>query len=171
MPTPQPSANCSDIATIWSHMRKKSTRAGHGVISVGYGGRRIGDFISLLVDYEVRVLVDVRLSARSRVPGFAGPSLARRLNEAGIAYRHEPQLGNPEDNREAIRGGDPMGRARFRTLLANRGAAALRGLLADAAEGTVAVLCAERSELRCHRKVVIDAIRELDPALPVTAIG
>jgi uncharacterized protein (DUF488 family) len=152
-------------------MPDNSTFAGHGVISVGYGGRRIGDFISLLLDHGVRVVVDVRLSPRSRVPGFAGRSLGRRLNEAGIAYRHEPELGNPEDNREAIRGGDPIGSARFRALLANRGTTALSGLVADAMEGPVAVLCAERSESRCHRKVVIEAVRDLYPALPVTAIG
>jgi uncharacterized protein (DUF488 family) len=152
-------------------MGSRAIPAGYGVISVGYGGRRIGDFISLLVEHGVRVLVDVRLSPRSGVPGFAGHSLARRLNDAGIAYRHEPELGNPEDNREAIRSGDPTGTARFRTLLANRGGVAINGLLADAMEGPVAILCAERNELRCHRRVVIEAVRQLAPALPVTAIG
>ncbi len=152
-------------------MRNRLKPQRFGVISVGYGGRRIGDFVSLLLDHGVRVLVDVRLSPRSRVPGFAGQSLARRLGEAGIAYRHEPELGNPEDNREAMRSGDPTGTARFRTLLAHRGSNALSGLLADAMKGPVAILCAERDELRCHRKVVIEAVRQLDPALPVTAIG
>jgi uncharacterized protein (DUF488 family) len=143
----------------------------NGVISIGYGGRRLGDLIGVLLDHGVRVLVDVRLTPRSAVPGFGGTALARRLNEVGIAYRHAPELGNPEDNRDAMRRGDPAGTARFRTVLTNRGTTALTGLLAEASKAPVAILCAERDQSRCHRKVVIEAVQQLDPDLPVTAIG
>ena len=143
----------------------------NGLVSIGYGGRRIGEFVSLLVAHEVGLLVDVRESPRTRIPGFAGPSLARRLAEVGIDYRHEPDLGNPSPNRDAIRMGDPRGAARFRKLVDRVGQSALARLVADAQLARVAVLCAERDETRCHRSQVIDAARGIEPGLTVTPIS
>ena len=57
-----------------------------------YGGRKLSDLVALLKAAET--LADIRLSPRSPVPGFGKASLMSTLPEAGIDYRHIPELGN-----------------------------------------------------------------------------
>ena len=150
-------------------MRKLEAQLG-GVVSVGYGGRRLGELIDLLIDHDVKAVIDVRQSPRTRVPGFGGSYLARRLSEAGVEYRHEVDLGNPSDNREAVRSGDPNGIATFRQVLTNQGHSALRRVAAEARRRRIAILCAERDPSRCHRSLIVQALLQMDPGLSVSAI-
>ncbi len=73
--------------------------------------------MGVLTDADVNVLVDVRLTPLSRKPGMSKRQLADALTAVGVEYLHLPALGNPRDNRDAFRQGDPRGRARFRALL------------------------------------------------------
>ena len=139
------------------------------LFSVGYEGRTIDQFVGLLVEHGVSTLVDVRLNAISRKPGFSKRRLDEALGNAGVQYRHEPLLGNPADNRNAFRpGGDlASGRRRFDARLNNGSAEALEALAAMAADAPVAVLCVERASERCHRRVITDRAQELIPSLVV----
>jgi uncharacterized protein (DUF488 family) len=87
------------------------------LISLGYEGRSVGDLVDDLRSQYVAILVDVRLTPLSRKPGMSKRKLAAALAEAGIDYVHLPALGNPKDNRELFRTGDPASRQRFRALL------------------------------------------------------
>lgn len=132
-----------------------------GVVSVGYEGREVGEFVRDLAARQVTVLADVRLNAMSRRRGFSKTALRTALAEEGIDYVHLRGLGNPRDNRESFSALNPEpGRARFRRRLSLPEAMAdlekLRGL---AASTVVAVLCVERDHRRCHRDVIIDALR------------
>ena len=62
--------------------------------TAGYGGRKLSDLVALLKEAEVETLADIRLSPRSPVPRFGKASLMSTLPEAGIDYRHIPELGN-----------------------------------------------------------------------------
>jgi uncharacterized protein (DUF488 family) len=151
-------------------------RTGHKrplLVSVGYAGRELRDFGAALQAHKIRVLVDVRLTPLSRKPGFSKNSLAAYLQTIGIAYQHEPLLGNPRDNRAAF--GDPMtiadGRRRYRDRLrAKSRITALSELVGLTEQGPVAVLCVEREEDECHRSVIIDAALKMRPAMRVHAI-
>lgn len=132
----------------------------HGITSVGYEGRELDEFVRDLASRGVTVLADVRLNAVSRRRGFSKNALRTALEANGIRYVHLRGLGNPAENRAAFAGENvAAGRASFRRLLAAEHAqedmARLRGL---ASEATIAVLCVERNEENCHRKVVIDAL-------------
>lgn len=142
-----------------------------GLVSVGYGGRKVAELIKALKSLGVDLLVDVRLSPRSGVPGFSGLALQRALVAAGIEYRHECALGNPSDNRAGYRKGDDAARRRFGHLLDTTGKVALTRLADAASDQLVAVLCAERSEIRCHRHQIVAAACQLRPGLPVTTLG
>jgi uncharacterized protein (DUF488 family) len=108
----------------------------------------------------VRTLVDVRrLPWSRRHPQFSQRALAERLAAAGIAYRHEPDLGGHREPRPdspnaglraaALRGyADHMATPGFR--------AALERLAA--AEPPAAFLCAEADWRRCHRQLIADAL-------------
>src|SRR3984957_3606235 len=74
------------------------------VFGVGYEGQAIGEFISGLRSRGTRVLADVRLNPLSRKRDFNKRILAASLAEAGIGYRHLPELGNPKWNRAGFGG-------------------------------------------------------------------
>ncbi len=114
-----------------------------------------------LVESRIDVVADVRLTPISRKPGFSKTRLGQALAEAGIEYIHLRALGNPKDNRAPFWDGRlGVGRARFRSLLRSDEAQAdLDRLTEQASLSRVAVLCFEQDESRCHRHVVLTAVR------------
>lgn len=144
---------------------------GPTLISLGYEGRSVTELLAVLFEQSVSVLVDVRLTPLSRKPGMSKRKLSAMLSEIGIGYLHLPELGNPKDNRDLFRMGDPRSRSRFRARL--QGCVAVQALhqiseLLD--DGAVAVLCFERDHDCCHRHLVAEAVREVKPSVELVAI-
>jgi uncharacterized protein (DUF488 family) len=128
-------------------------------------------FIGHLKSARVTKVIDVRLNAVSRKAGYSRKKLSAALEAAGIAYAHERDLGNPPDNRDSFRRGDGSeGRTRMREMLNNGSGPALRRPLQAAQEQRIAVLCVEREQVRCHRQVITDMAKELDPNIEVLQI-
>lgn len=148
------------VAGSTSRSRLKS-----GIVSVGYEGRDLADFIDLLVANQVGTLADVRLNAISRRIGFSKTRLAQALGDAGIEYVHLRCLGNPKDNRERFRRG-PLdeGIAHFREVLTSAEAEqALSELGSKASSEVVGVMCFEADHRHCHRAVVVaDLLSRVD---------
>ncbi|MFD8691379.1 DUF488 family protein [Streptomyces sp. NPDC059651] len=144
----------------------------NGLWSAGYEGRDIDSFIASLLDAQISMVADVRLTPISRKPGFSKTRLGHALDEAGIAYTHLRALGNPKDNRAPFwEGRISEGRARFRSLMHSDAAQADLDQLAEhAAQARVAVLCFEKDEERCHRHVVLETLRKRT-SLPVSPLA
>lgn len=141
------------------------------IYSVGYEGLTLQQFINRMLDSQVTVVVDVRMTPSSRRPGFSKRTLSQALCDAGIGYQHEKELGNPPDNRGHFRGGsNSIGRERMRTILENGAGDALRRLVELTRTETVAVLCVERFATSCHREVITDMAREIEPSLEVSPV-
>ena len=87
------------------------------LVSIGYEGQTVGDLVVQLLEQDVRVLVDVRLTPLSRKPGLSKTKLSEALAAVGIRYVHHRALGNPKDNRAGFRAGEPESRARYRQVL------------------------------------------------------
>ena len=116
------------------------------VFTIGHSTRLIEEFIELLHDAGVDLLVDVRRFPMSRrYPHFNREALAAALRNAGIEYRHEevlggrrrPAAGSPNTawRNEQFRGyADHMDTAPYQ--------AALKRVMDDARERVQAVLCA-----------------------------
>lgn len=132
----------------------------HGIVSVGYEGRTIDDFVSDLARARVHTVADVRLNAISRKAGFSKTRLREALAKAGIDYRHMRSLGNPKENRAPFWEGRPEeGRRAFHKVLrAPEAEAFLDELVGLAQAEVVAVLCFESDADMCHRKVIIDRV-------------
>ena len=142
--------------------------AGSVLVTVGYEGRSAAELVAALAEAGVTVLADVRLTPSSRKPGLSRRALAAALAAAGIEYLHLPALGNPRDNREPFRRGDPGSRARFQELLAAPPARAALAELESRIPGErVALLCFERDADRCHRQLVSEQLLGRDPGLAV----
>lgn len=107
-------------------------------------------------------VVDVRTAPGSRRhPQFGRDELERWMPAAGLGYRWERRLGgfrrpSPASPHTALRHpsfrgyADHMGTAGF--------ADALQGVLDEASERAVTVMCSETLWWRCHRRLVADAV-------------
>jgi uncharacterized protein (DUF488 family) len=149
--------------------------------TVGHSTRTIDEFLGLLAENGVEVLVDVRRFPGSRrFPQYGAESLRRSLAAAGVEYRHEPDLGG---RRAESRGpGDPPSpnagwrNPQFRAYADHMGAPEFQAALArvvDLAEArTVGLMCAEAVPWRCHRGLIADLLvaRGL-PVVDVLAAG
>jgi len=64
--------------------------------TIGYQGKKSADFIEILKNNQIKLLVDVRNSAKSeKKPEFSKDILKRELERNKITYRHYPELGIP----------------------------------------------------------------------------
>ena len=130
--------------------------------TIGHSTRGLDEFVDLLKENGVRLLVDVRRYPVSRrFPHFTGSALAASLAQAGIAYRHEAGLGGhreprPDSPNTALRTAAFRGYADYMATPTFR--AALARLRAEAAAQPTAILCAEADPQRCHRQLVADAV-------------
>jgi len=138
------------------------------LISLGYEGRDATDLIAKLRESSVNALVDVRLTPLSRKPGLSKKRFAAALGEAGIAYVHLPQLGNPKENRAPFRAGSTESHDEFRRILqTSNGRSALAHVAELLDEGVVALLCFERDPRTCHRHLVASELKLEAPGLQV----
>jgi uncharacterized protein (DUF488 family) len=130
------------------------------LFGVGYEGRTPPELVAELQEAGVDLVVDVRLNALSRRPGFSKRALAHALADAGISYVHEPTLGNPAENRPGFRrpGTRRRARHRYRRTVQCHGQAALDRVAAHASDKHVALLCVERDADACHRAVILDLL-------------
>lgn len=148
------------------------SRLSRTIYSVGYEGLTLEQFLRRLEDNHVTTLVDVRMTAASRKAGFSKRKLQSALLGAGIAYVHEPELGNPPENRENFRTGDrELGRRRMRTRLENGSGAALQRVVELSKNENIALLCVERFAVSCHRQVITEMACEIEPALQTMEIA
>jgi hypothetical protein len=133
------------------------------IIGIGYEGLTIDEFIQALQERNVTTLVDVRLNALSRKPGFSKNKLQGAVTAAGIKYEHLRALGNPKDNRAGFYSTDPAEKAdaasRYHEILEGEaGKTALARIRELSQGGKVALLCFECDEGKCHRRLVLRAL-------------
>ena len=128
--------------------------------TVGHSTRPIGEFTNLLRAHEICLLVDVRTVPRSRYnPQFNTDTLAQSLREAGLQYRHLPELGGlRKPKKDSLN--DGWRNASFRGyadyLQTDKFQIALEELTAYGTR--TAIMCAEAVPWRCHRSLIADAL-------------
>lgn len=138
------------------------------VLTIGHSTRPAEELVDLLVRNGVRTLVDVRRYPGSRRhPQFNREALEATLADAGIAYRHEADLGGRRDGPSKGRSTRPSPNAgwrnaSFRAYADHLGTpafeAAIARVLEAGASGPVALMCAEAVPWRCHRQLISDAL-------------
>jgi uncharacterized protein (DUF488 family) len=132
------------------------------LITFGYEGQRLADLWLCRDEYDVHIVVDVRLNATSRWAGFSKKYLVWLCTGIDIQYRHEPALGVPSARRRRLRT-----EADYADLWAwYRGhltepepSAAIDRIVADLRAGrNVCLLCREADPQRCHRHLVAEEV-------------
>ena len=132
------------------------------IFTIGHSTHELGDFLALLRGQEIERLADVRRYPSSRrMPWFNGPLLAGSLEEAGAGYEHFEALGGrrsplPGSPNGGWRVGQFQGYADH--MASEEFQAGLERLLELAAEGRTSVMCAEAQWVKCHRRLLSDAL-------------
>ncbi|MGM9471507.1 DUF488 domain-containing protein [Pseudarthrobacter sp. YS3] len=136
------------------------------LLTVGHGTASQAGFAELLSSAGVQALVDVRIAPGSRkFPHFGKDLLAEWLPAAGVEYRWEKRLGGfrklpPESPDAALR--NESFRAYAAYMRSPEFRAALGGVLSQAGEQSVAIMCSETVWWRCHRRLIADHALLLD---------
>ena len=142
--------------------------SGPRILTIGHSNHGLERFLALLEGAGVRAVADVRSRPVSRfVPHFNRERLKAALDEHGIAYHFlGRELGGRPDDPALIRAGKPDYDAMACTPAF---AAGLGRVMELGANEKVALLCAERDPVDCHRFLLIG--RELAKrAIPVAHI-
>lgn len=136
------------------------------VYTLGYGGLRLDDFLTLVKNIDSSMVVDVRRFPRSRVEAYNGEKLKERLASLGISYVWLGELGalglgrvyKPNELVECTNS------YTFQVYLAYlvsepRALAALARIKGMAERGlSPVIICKERKPEHCHRQYIADAL-------------
>ncbi len=127
------------------------------VFTVGYEGRTLGEFLTIVCRNRVRRVIDVREKPLSRKQGFSRLQLETALKGRGIGYFPLKELGSPGAARQEYRSGGTFVTfaKRYGTHLEGQ-TRSLEVLKALSSEMPSAILCFERNWKACHRKVLSD---------------
>lgn len=127
---------------------------GATLFTVGHSNHPIERFLALLKQHSIEVLADVRSTPFSRFnPQFNRGKLEASLREAGIRYDY---LGEELGARSKDPAHSEDGRVSYAKLA--KSSAFQRGLsqlLSETSANRVAMMCAEREPLDCHRTILV----------------
>ncbi len=132
------------------------------IFTVGHSNLSFEQFASLLKEYEIALVADIRRYPSSRkFPHFNRPILRELLAAENINYLWLESLGGRRHSvkeMESVNVGlkimgfrnyaDYMGTDEFQL--------AVRDLLSAAAKSTTAIMCAEKLYWKCHRRLLSD---------------
>ncbi len=135
------------------------------VFSVGYEKRTLEEFLSLLLNQGVQVLVDVRKNPLSRKFGFSKKRLKEACKRVGLDYRHEPDLGIPSAKRKHLSSKEEYERLfdEYERTVLPRQISLVKELVEELVEKkrSIALMCMERQHNACHRSRLIAQMQAL----------
>lgn len=131
-----------------------STISGTMIYTVGHSTHTIEKFLAVLETNEITAIADVRSRPFSRYnPQFNKDALATALKAAGIAYVFVgKELGARSDDPTCYENGQVQYDRLARTSLFRSG---IERVLKGASQYRLAVMCAEKEPLDCHRTLLV----------------
>ena len=123
--------------------------------TIGYEQTEPSNFLKLLRDHQINLVVDVRQMPLSRKKGFSKNQLCALLGEEGIDYQHIQTLGAPKLLRNRLRENGSWYEyvKGYEKVLAQRREDVLT-LIEHAKERRICLLCFERKAEECHRSLI-----------------
>jgi uncharacterized protein (DUF488 family) len=133
------------------------------LLTIGYEGRSLEDFVAVLLAERVTRVLDVRELPLSRRKGFSKTPLRDALSKAGIDYVHLRAAGNPyRDKKHDVELCLRLYRAHLER------SPDVIDLVEESAVGhRVALLCVEHDPGCCHRSIIAAQLRRRRPAIIV----
>ncbi|MBV0895983.1 DUF488 family protein [Microbacterium sp. NC79] len=135
------------------------------LFTIGHSTRTLDEFVALLHGSDIRRVVDVRkLPGSTRYPWFNADTLAAALADTGIAFeRNEPLTGRrPVSKTVPFEVNAWWQNRSFHNYadhaLSPEFARGLDDAIAQAAHGSLALMCSEAVWWRCHRRIIADYV-------------
>ena len=132
------------------------------LFTIGHSNRSFEDFLSLLKEFGICVVADIRRYPSShKFPHFNREVLSKLLDAQGIRYLWLEALGGRrhtgKDNKSPNAGLKSLGFHNYADhMTTDEFRAAARELLSTAAISRTAVMCAEKFYWKCHRRLLSD---------------
>jgi uncharacterized protein (DUF488 family) len=131
--------------------------------SIGFTRKSAAEFFEILRDHDIHRLVDIRLNNQSQLAGFTkSKDLAFFLRQIlGAEYEHLPMLAPTQELLTSYRKGRIAWaeyERRFLALMKERNIE--RNLDRSMFETPTVLLCTEPSAERCHRRLVLEYLRD-----------
>lgn len=125
-----------------------------GFLTVGYGSRKLQDFITTLLNHRVDMIVDVRSSPKSSFKDYDSYELEKTLAQNGIKYKWMGgSLGGRYDEEcLCMEDGTVDYTAVSKTSKFKKGIKELEALIKT---NNVCIMCSEQDPLRCHRFMLV----------------
>lgn len=141
------------------------------LFTIGHSNRSFEDFLSLLKEFEIRVVADVRRYPSSRkFPHFNRDVLRELLDAQGIRYVWFEALGgrrhtgkNEKSPNIGLR--TPGFRNYADYMMTDEFQVAVQELLSLGARLPTAIMCAEKFYWKCHRRLLSDFLTAQDVAV------
>ena len=130
--------------------------------TIGHSTRPLEEFLSLLAEFRITAIADVRSFPGSRkYPQYGKEALATTLTGHAIGYHWLPALGgrrrvSPDSQNTAWRNVSFRGYADY--MSSAEFAHGLLQLLQVGSNARIAMMCAEAPWWRCHRSMIADAL-------------
>ena len=130
--------------------------------TIGHSNRSFEDFCALLIQNQLKRLVDVRRYPSSRYnPQFNAANLRTNLVAVGIDYQHVEALGGmrgktPDITSRNLGWNEGPFRNYADYATASRFRQALSELISKASSSPTAIMCAEKNWRDCHRQIISD---------------
>lgn len=149
------------------------------VFSIGHSTHPVEEFVALLQQASVKLLIDVRAIPRSRTnPQFNADVLPRSLARHAIDYQPYTALGGRRHRSDGAPTSPNMlwTNSAFRNYadyaLTEPFRAGLSALQTEARARRCAMMCAEAVWWRCHRRIIADyLIASGTPVVHIMALG
>ena len=124
------------------------------IYTIGHSNHSLENFVMLLAKHGITAVADVRSAPYSRFnPQFNREALVKRLQTHGVKYVFlGGELGGRPDDRNCYENG----RIRYdRVARSDRFRAGLQRLIEGAEQHHIAIMCAEKEPLDCHRTLLV----------------
>lgn len=135
------------------------------IYTLGYEGLSLEDYILILKEHDIDLLIDVRENPSSKKVGFSEHQIRHRfqkelLRVPPIEYVGMKELGTPKKLRDKYQN-DFDGLAKSFKRLYEERKPYLEMLLARTRGKTPCLMCYEANPKKCHRSIVADELAEI----------
>ncbi len=141
---------------------KKALLKADLIFTIGHSTRQIEDFLFLLKEHDIKLLVDVRTIPKSRHnPQYNSEALEKALRENGLDYVHMKGLGglrHPRKDSPNTAWRTPSFRGYTDYMETDDFQENLEKLVVLAGKHRTVMMCAEAVPWRCHRSLISDAL-------------
>ncbi len=133
----------------------------HGFFTIGYEGKDIDEFLNILVENKLDLLIDIRRNPFSMNFTYMKEALRKKLKDVDIDYLHIPELGIDSEDRKELNSIEDYERLfeKYRKTLPNR-EVYINRIVELGNEKRIALLCYEADSSFCHRREVAKVIRD-----------